>query len=200
MQNFKICIVYWKCKHFFFSIPWLFTNSKLLHVCLLDFIYFTKGDIFNVLILFNGRRGIFRCVEPWGTRGKCPWWIKSEEGAYSPSKYAPVEIRNNMFLPLMKKLSFEGIGADAETSLSLVIIRYYCLLYPRGRTFLGGLIFSIFLSPPPPSYKQILPLIKKNPGHASVRLTRYYWENYFLYQLKRMVYNVCTFYDVHTYE
>ena len=45
-------------------------------------------------------------------------------GAFAPFKYAPDEIQNSMFLPLIKKKSWEVIGADAETSLYLVIKRY----------------------------------------------------------------------------
>ena len=41
-------------------------------------------------------------------------------GAFAPSKYAPDEIQNSMFLPLMKKKSWEVIGADAKT----IIKRY----------------------------------------------------------------------------
>ena len=36
----------------------------------------------------------------------------------------PYEIRNSMFLPLMKKDHKGGIGADDKISLFLVIIRY----------------------------------------------------------------------------
>ena len=41
-----------------------------------------------------------------------------------PSKYAPEEIQNNMFLPLMKKALMGAYGADAKTNVSLVLIIY----------------------------------------------------------------------------
>ena len=40
------------------------------------------------------------------------------------NKYVPDEIRNSVFLPLIKKLSLGALGADAKTSPSVVITRY----------------------------------------------------------------------------
>ena len=49
-----------------------------------------------------------RCVEPLGIKGMCPWWIKLG-GVYSPD-----EIRNSMFLTLMKKALIGGIGGRRQ--------------------------------------------------------------------------------------
>ena len=70
-------------------------------------------------------------------------------GICSPSKHALDEIRNSMFLPLMKKALLGGIGADTKTILSLVILRYPALLFsvmPQGQYFLeSGPLMKIFL-------------------------------------------------------
>ena len=91
-----------------------------------------------------------RRKEPWGIRGIC-----SDDDM--PSKYAPDEIHNSMFLPLMKK-SLIGAGHRGQTLKTiLVIIRYTSLpliCYAQGAEFLLGgpkfLLFmmKIFLPPP----------------------------------------------------
>ena len=42
-----------------------------------------------------------------------------------PYEYTPDKIENSMFLPLMEKAFIEEKGADAKTSLSLIILRCY---------------------------------------------------------------------------
>ena len=71
------------------------------------------------------------------------------------------EIKNNKFLPLMKKALRGTEGTDAKTSLSLVIKKMAPLLsiMPQRHTF----FLRAILAP----LKWNLPLIKKNPGHAS---------------------------------
>ena len=84
-----------------------------------------------------------RGVSCRGAKEHMPLKNKIRRGKYAPSKYNPDEIRNCMFLLLMKKALMGGIGGRRQ-NLSL---RSYDKLspppllcaMPRGRRFLGEL-------------------------------------------------------------
>ena len=73
------------------------------------------------------------------------------ESNISPSKYVPDEI--NVSAPDKKSSQGDAYGADANTTPSLVIIRYSappsCFLCPRYRKFYRGAQLFLKISTPP---------------------------------------------------
>ena len=95
----KLISYCWNVKRsIFIMFCWL---HKLLDIiCVV--LYFLLESIISLGVKFGLLKGQ-RPVEPWGIRCICPL-----------PKYAPDEIQNSMFLPLMKKAFVEGIEGRCQ--------------------------------------------------------------------------------------